>query len=421
MAKILILCPTHDHVDTLYFSIASAQAQTIEDWELVVICDGAPQRTLQILDAITQADNRITFESHPKSYKTGEIHRDRVLRASNAEYVCHLGDDDIWAPDHLENMLALLQRGDWVNQSAMCILNSGNVSWVPRNMGGPIARNSMGKKEFAVAVGFSHTAYRMESYLSLGEGWSQTPEDYPASDQFMSAKFLTSPDFRVASTAACSSLKFTSRSDESRALTPEGFACRIAPWLAKSACPDLMQSAARSAEMDTVMLALLSIYTPDQNLESVAAFAACGLKILDENSPHNIAVNGALMHLPLTADQQRQAWNAYVTYLVWYHSRGTISEWVKQVGSLDRTWLRCLQGLSLTRPHIAIHALNELEARYGDNNLLTNKRIFLHIRSAQFEEARGDLKRARSLWPKAVWLDAMESRVEAALLDAHPT
>ena len=145
MARLLILCPTHDHVDALYFSIASALAQTFEDWEMVVICDGAPPRTLEILEAITLTDARITFEAHPKSFKTCEIHRDRIVRASDAEYVCHLGDDDVWAPDHLERMLNLMQLGDWVNQSAMSILNTGGVDWTPRNMGGPTARNSMGK------------------------------------------------------------------------------------------------------------------------------------------------------------------------------------------------------------------------------------------------------------------------------------
>ncbi|MEO9877370.1 MAG: glycosyltransferase family 2 protein [Anderseniella sp.] len=414
MARILILCPTHNHADTLYFSIASAQAQTVKDWEMVVICDGAPPRTFAIMEAITEVDARITFEAHPKSYKTGEIHRDRVVRASDAEYICHLGDDDVWAPDHLEQMLNLMQRGDWVNQSAMSILNSNAVEWTPRNMGGQTARQSMGKKKFAIAVGFSHTAYRMESYLSLPEGWSQTPEAIGASDQFMSSKFLTRSDIRVASTAACSSLKFTSRSQESLALPPEGFAARIAPWLARIAGSDLIQSIARTAKMDAVLLALLSVYAPGKEQNFASAYGECGLQIVGEDDPYNVAINGAPMTLPLTADQHTQAAHAYLTYMTWFHGEVPIGDWVDQVGQSEKTWVRCLGGFSRTRPHVAIGALNELEARYGDNVLLTNIRIYLQIQAADFDAARDGLSRARRLWPKARWLDPMENQVEAA-------
>lgn len=421
MAKVLILCPTHDHVDTLYFSIASARTQTFEDWEMVVICDGAPQRSLDILEAIVVVDDRISFEAHPKSYRTGEIHRDRIVRASVAEYVCHLGDDDVWAPDHLEQMLALMQKGDWVNQSAMSILNSAQVEWTPRNMGGQTARQSMGKRKFAIAVGFSHTAYRMESYLSLPEGWSQTPETFNGSDQFMSAKFLTNADIWVASTAACSSLKFTSRSQASLALPPEGFAAHIAPWLARVARPGLMQSVARSADMNAVLLGLLSVYAPNEELDFASAYAACGLRIADETTPFDVAVNGVPMVLPLSSGQRMQAEYAYLTYMTWFHGRISTGHWVEKIGHSENDWVRCLGGLSRTRPHLSIGALNELETLYGARVLTSNIRIYLQIQSAEFEAARDNINRARALWPKATWIDPMDRQVEAALSDAGST
>lgn len=419
MASVLILCPTHDHVDTLYFSIASARTQTFEDWEMVVICDGAPQRTLEILEAITTVDKRITFEAHPKSVKTGEIHRDRAVRNSDAEYVCHLGDDDVWAPDHLEQMLALMQKGDWVNQSAMSILNSDKIEWAPRNMGGQTARQSMGKEKFAIAVGFSHIAYRMESYLSLPEGWSQAPKTYRAGDQFMSAKFLTRPDIRVASTAACSSLKFTSRTLASLALPPEGIAAHISPWLARIAAPALIQSLAQNAEMSAVLLGLLSVCAPDEDQDFMSAFASCGLRIANETTPFDIAVDGAPMSLPLTSDQRVQAEDAYLTYLTWFHGTVSTGAWVDQVGRSEKDWVRCLGGLSRTRPHFSISALNELEIFYGATVLTSNMRIYLQIQSAEFEAARDGIASARKLWPKASWIDPMEKQVEAALADAN--
>ena len=415
MARILILCPTHDHVDTLYFAIASAQAQTLDDWEMTVICDGAPDRTLQILEAISAADRRITFEAHPKSYKTGEIHRDRVVRASNAEFVCHLGDDDVWAPDHLEQMTALMAKGDWVNQSAMSILNDGSVEWAPRNMGGDVARLSMGKGKFAVAVGFSHTAYRMDSYLTLPEGWTQTPKDFGASDQFMAAKFLTRPFMRVASTAACSSLKFTSRSGESLKLPPEGFAARIAPWLARIAKPGFMRTAARSADMTAPLLELLSRFAPDAGKSFEAAYRFCGLSIADEADACDVAVDGAPMALPLTPAQRVQAEDAYLSFLRWHHGSFSIDHWIARIGTEEKDWVRGLKGLSRTRPQISIDALTELESRFGAKPLTTSTRLHLRVQMAELDAALDDIARARQTWPAAKWLDAIEAKVARAL------
>lgn len=421
MAKVLILCPTYDHADTLYFSIASARAQTFEDWEMVVICDGVPQRSLDILEAIAKVDDRIRFEAHPKSPRTGEIYRDRVVRASDAEYVCHLGDDDIWAPYHLEQMLILMQKGDWVNQSAMSILNSDMVDWAPRNMGGQTARQSMGKQRFAIAVGFSHTAYRMESYLSLPEGWSQTPDGYVGTDQFMSAKFLTNSDIWVASTAACSSLKFTSRSQASLALPPEGFAAHIAPWLAKIARPGFMRSVARNADMSAALLWLLSVYAPDKYVDMAFSYAECGLRITDETTPFDIAVNGDPMALPLSPDQRLQAENAYLTYLTWFHGGVSTEQWIEKIGNQEKDWVRCLGGFARTRPQVFMRALDELEAKYGAKVLTSNRRIHLQMQMAEFDTARDSLDRARALWPKATWIDPLELQIEAALSGAAST
>lgn len=82
MADVLILCPTFDHAETLFASTASVRAQTFRDWELVMIGDGAPDRTARIMAAISRVDPRIRYEPHPKSARFGELYRDSIIRAS---------------------------------------------------------------------------------------------------------------------------------------------------------------------------------------------------------------------------------------------------------------------------------------------------------------------------------------------------
>jgi glycosyltransferase involved in cell wall biosynthesis len=119
MASILILCPTFDHAETLFASVASVWAQRFTEWELVVIGDGAPDRTVDSMEAICYPDRCIRYESHPKSERYGEIYRDRVIRESGAEVVLQVGDDDLWAPDHIDCMLDLMQGSDWANQAPL--------------------------------------------------------------------------------------------------------------------------------------------------------------------------------------------------------------------------------------------------------------------------------------------------------------
>lgn len=115
MARVLILCPTFNHVDTLYVSLASAQARSFTDWTLTVIGDGAPERTGQIVAGISAHDPRISYAAHPKSERYGEVHRDSIIRKSDAEIICHLGDDDIWSHDHLETLINTLEGADWAS------------------------------------------------------------------------------------------------------------------------------------------------------------------------------------------------------------------------------------------------------------------------------------------------------------------
>ncbi len=110
MADVLILCPTFDHAETLLASTASVRAQKFRDWELVVIGDGAPERTAEIMAAIGLADRRIRYEQHPKSARfgyasasgqgrslgratpmieTGSIHGGRSVSRTNARFCIH--------------------------------------------------------------------------------------------------------------------------------------------------------------------------------------------------------------------------------------------------------------------------------------------------------------------------------------------
>ena len=145
MARTLILCPTHDHADTLFASIASVQAQRDADWQMVVIGDGAPERTADIVMAIGERDPRIRYRPHPKGERFGEAYRDAVIRESPAEFICHLGDDDLWSDRHLDTMTAMLAQADWAMQGELALSVDGAFTWRFANHGTDLARELAGK------------------------------------------------------------------------------------------------------------------------------------------------------------------------------------------------------------------------------------------------------------------------------------
>ena len=61
-----VLAPIHRPPDLLPFAIRSVLDQTRSDFELFIICDGAPEATAEAARAFAAQDRRIRAFVHPK-------------------------------------------------------------------------------------------------------------------------------------------------------------------------------------------------------------------------------------------------------------------------------------------------------------------------------------------------------------------
>ena len=305
MASVLILCPTFDHAETLFASIASVRVQTFTDWEMVVIGDGAPHRTRDIMSVITRLDERIRCVWHPKSMRFGETYRDPIIRESKADVVLQLGDDDLWAPNHIERMLALLGDSDWANEAPLRMAVDGTTEWWPINHGTVAVRSSI-TLGIPVSAGPNYVAYRRDAYLRLPEGWTCAPPPGP-SDAFMWAKFFRLPALSVASTASTTALKFPALAKQRVAFGPEQRLAEIQPWLARIAQPGFVRDLCLRASIRSRMIALYGIHGVPAGHSWSEALRHCGLEPVDAHVEPNFARNGEMMRFPLSADQQDEA------------------------------------------------------------------------------------------------------------------
>jgi glycosyltransferase involved in cell wall biosynthesis len=310
MPKVLVICPTFNHADTLYASISSVRAQQFTDWEMAVIGDGAPDRTFEILEPISVEDARIKIYRHPKSERFGEIYRDPVIRESDAEFICHLSDDDIWTPVHLDLMVELLEHAEWANQAPLRMYTNGKSDWWPINHGTAIIRRNIARR-IPPSVGINYAAYRRDAYLRLPEGWTCAPWEDGTSDVYMWAKFFQNPDLKVASSASTSALKFPSSVAGRKHRTPEQRMAEIAPWLAKAAQPGLAEELCRNANIKARMFKLFSEHGAGTCHTLDEAFAAIGFNPSPPDAKPEPALNGEPMIVPLTNAQQAEALSAW--------------------------------------------------------------------------------------------------------------
>jgi Glycosyl transferase family 2 len=200
-----VLVPTHDHGPTLLRSLPSALAQTVHDIEVLVVGDGAPDFTRELMEELTSADPRVRYFDNPKGPRHGELHRHVALQEARGEIVCYLCDDDLWMPDHVERMRALLDDSDFAYALPFWIDPENRIHCLRVDLGLPYFREmfSGGENRIPLSCGV-HT---LELYRRLPAGWRTTPDGI-FTDLYMWQQILSVPDCRVAGGAEPTVLHF---------------------------------------------------------------------------------------------------------------------------------------------------------------------------------------------------------------------
>jgi len=99
-----IYLPTHNREALLKRAVASVLAQSISDWELIVVNDGSSDGTKDYLNELAATDSRIKVLHHdtPQGACTS---RNRAILQANADLVTGLDDDDEFTGQRLKQLL----------------------------------------------------------------------------------------------------------------------------------------------------------------------------------------------------------------------------------------------------------------------------------------------------------------------------
>src|SRR4051812_1330173 len=107
---ISFIVPAFNAAATLLQTIASLQAQTLTNWQAIIIDDGSTDATPDI--ARSTRDTRISLISHPNRGLAGA--RNSGIARAIAPFISFLDADDTISPTFSEKMLAGLGDRDAV-------------------------------------------------------------------------------------------------------------------------------------------------------------------------------------------------------------------------------------------------------------------------------------------------------------------
>ena len=106
--RISIVVATYNRADMIGETLKSVQAQTVTDWECIVVDDGSTDHTRRVLEDWTARDPRFCYvwqtnAKLPAARTTGLAH-------ARAPLIAFIDDDDVWLPAYLEETTRLLHR-----------------------------------------------------------------------------------------------------------------------------------------------------------------------------------------------------------------------------------------------------------------------------------------------------------------------
>ena len=99
-----IIIPTYNRVGYLSQAVDSVLAQTLVDWELIVVDDGSTDETSCYLESL--ADPRIVALGQMNQGESAA--RNAGIAHARGRYIAFLDDDDLFAPQKLELQAAFL-------------------------------------------------------------------------------------------------------------------------------------------------------------------------------------------------------------------------------------------------------------------------------------------------------------------------
>lgn len=107
-SRVSIITPAYKAAAYVGEAIRSVQAQDFHDWEMLVVDDGSPDNTADVVAGFAAADPRVKLIRQANSGPA--MARQRALDEAKGHYIAFLDSDDYWLPGKLTQQLAFMRE-----------------------------------------------------------------------------------------------------------------------------------------------------------------------------------------------------------------------------------------------------------------------------------------------------------------------
>lgn len=108
--QISVITPTKNRLKLLGEAIDSVQAQTLQDWEHIIVDDGSDDGTAEEVQKRAKSDPRIRYFQRNGEKEGANTCRNIGITQSSAELILFLDSDDLLRPGCLEGRVRVMQR-----------------------------------------------------------------------------------------------------------------------------------------------------------------------------------------------------------------------------------------------------------------------------------------------------------------------
>jgi teichuronic acid biosynthesis glycosyltransferase TuaG len=98
--RVSVVTPVWNAVATLAETVASVAAQTMPDWEMLLVDDGSTDASRVLADRLAAGEPRIRVLGWPGN-RGAAAARNAGIRAARGRYLAFLDADDLWRPEKL--------------------------------------------------------------------------------------------------------------------------------------------------------------------------------------------------------------------------------------------------------------------------------------------------------------------------------
>ncbi len=238
MTRASVLIPIHNKPTTLPLTVDTVLRQSVADLEVLLIGDGVTDAVRAVAGDLTDRDDRVRFLDLPKGPHHGERHRHDAIEAARSDAIFYLCDDDLLLPDHVADLLDLLEEHTFVQSLNGEVRPDGRVRFYAADLADPevVAMHLRDDIRFC-SVSITGTAHTRALYDAVGDRWDTTPEGWWP-DHWQFRKLMAHPSYSGATSRRMTALQFPTSSDGRDTWTDEARLAELEPWHRLVVSPD---------------------------------------------------------------------------------------------------------------------------------------------------------------------------------------